>query len=105
MTDEELQAIRTVLPDGHPDINGTTVLGHREYCTAVTAAYLRTVRQGVEVMLADLVNDSDPELRAKAAATDAERLAQGLFERDVLPMLEAHFERGEQVFRGASIDH
>lgn len=105
MTDEELQAIRTVLPDGDPRINGTTIVGDREYRAGITEGYFRTIRNGVDVMLADFMQDSDPELRAKAAATDPDRLARGLFQRDIWPMLEAHFERGEQIFRGMSIDH
>jgi glutamate racemase len=96
--------VRHVLPDGDTRIGSDGFVGMTDYMIAMSAAYLQACREGVVGVLAEAAT-IDAEMARKVANTDADALAEALFKRHMLPMLEAHFERGHETHAGRSVDH
>ena len=96
--------LRHVLPDGDARIGSDGYVGMSDYVTAALASCLQACSEGVAGLLAEVAT-IDAEMARKVANTDADSIAEALFRRDKLPMLEAHFEPAHEIFAGRSIDH
>ena len=88
----DLSEVRHAVPDGDPRIGNNGFVGISDYMQAMRASYRAAVHEGVKGLLAEVAT-MDDEMARKVANTDVEAMAEALFQRDMLPKLEAHFEQ------------
>jgi hypothetical protein len=101
-----LRGLVSVVPDDDPAAGHELgVIGMSAYVAAMRDLYRRSTTQALADMPCELASGPDPVLAALARATDLDKLAAGIFARDFQPVLTAHFEAGELIFAGRSVNH